>query len=84
MYLLLLVEISEDRKASFASELGASHNDRLTGGDRNIEVPWICLTHLKKSHKQNPIRIKNVLMSMFRQQYLVNASCYYVTIYKGT
>lgn len=48
MYLLLLVEISEDRKASFASELGAPHNDRFTGGDRNIEVPWICLTHLKK------------------------------------
>lgn len=45
-YLLLLVEVCKHRKTSFASELGTPHNDRLTGCDGNIQVPWICLTHL--------------------------------------
>lgn len=36
VYLLLLVEICEHRKASFASELGAAHDDGLTGCDGNI------------------------------------------------
>lgn len=46
--LLFLVEVGEYRKASFASELGAAHNDRLTGCDGNVQVPWIRLTHLGK------------------------------------
>lgn len=47
-YLFLLVEVCKNRKASFASKLGTPHNDRFTGCDGNIQVPWICLTHLQK------------------------------------
>lgn len=46
-YLLFLVEVRKHRKASFASELGTPHNDGLTGCDGNIQVSWICLTHLQ-------------------------------------
>lgn len=46
-YLLLLVEICEDRKASFASELGTPHNYGFTGRDGNIQVSGICLTNLQ-------------------------------------
>lgn len=50
-YLFLLVEVCKHRKASFASEFGTPDNDRLTGCDGNIQVPWVCLTHLEKQRE---------------------------------
>lgn len=46
-YLLFLVEVCEHRKSSFASELGTAHNYGFTGCNGNIQVSWICLTHLE-------------------------------------
>lgn len=48
MYLLLLVEVSQDWKASFAPELGTAHNDGLTGRDGDVQVTWIRLTNLTR------------------------------------
>lgn len=61
-YLLFLVEVCEYRKASFASELGTPYNDRLTGGYGNIQVPWICLTHLENQTQNiHTLHTQNIL-----------------------
>lgn len=52
-HLLLLIEVREDGKSSFAPELGAADDDGLAGRDGNVQVSGVGLAHLKKTANTN-------------------------------
>lgn len=51
-HLLLLIEVCEHGKSSFAPELGASNDDGLARRDGDVQVSGVGLTHLKKQGKR--------------------------------